>query len=64
MKKLEFETDIAVAHNGVISKYTPSKNNNKYKMNDTQMYIYNKMYKYTNNNMYRQEKTKKIISKN
>lgn len=34
--RVEFKTDIAMAHNGILSSYTPSKRS---KINDTQMFI-------------------------
>lgn len=37
-KKLDSACDLAVAHNGIISKYTP-KGQNKHNFNDTQLYI-------------------------
>lgn len=62
MKKLDFTCDIGVAHNGVISKYTPNKDNKK-NMNDTQVYIRKRMYKYAYLFKYRNEKVKDNILK-
>lgn len=61
-KKLDFACNIGVAHNGVISKYTP-KGKNKRKMNDTQLYIYKKMYKYSFMSKYKTNKVKEMIKK-
>lgn len=61
-KKLDFECEIGVAHNGVISDYAP-KGENKRKMNDTQLYIYKKMYKYLFHDKYKTDKIKNKISK-
>lgn len=43
-KKLNNTCDLGVAHNGVISKYTP-KGKNKYNFNDTQLYILKRLSK-------------------
>lgn len=61
MKKLDFTCSIGVAHNGIITKFTPKEKNNKRKMNDTQLYIYSKMYKYAFNSKYKTSKIQELI---
>lgn len=64
-KKLDIDTDVAVVHNGILPKRWQPNKENKYDLNDTQIYINKNLFPYSifNKKFYLKDKWLKRIEK-